>query len=76
MECRDFCYWLQGYIELSGLDGLTSIQTDIIADHLKLVFDKQTPDRPIVYDDRVMQKIPIVPKPMEPFDPVSTPFIC
>jgi len=42
---RDFCYWLQGYFELTNTTRLTDNQTEIIKDHLNLVFDKKTPDR-------------------------------
>ena len=43
MNERDFCYWLQGYIELTNKDkGLTTAQVAIIKEHLALVFDKVT----------------------------------
>jgi len=52
MTPRDFCYWLQGFFELTGesdVNGnyltLDRTQIQILKDHLKLVFDKQTPDR-------------------------------
>lgn len=39
MTSRDFCFWLQGYLELSGgNDSLDSLQLDCIAKHLALVF--------------------------------------
>ena len=45
MTARDFVYWLQGYLELENTGaGLTPLQKEIIKEHLKLVFDKQTPD--------------------------------
>lgn len=70
MDSRDFCYWLQGYIELNGMSGLTGMQTDIIKDHLKKVFDKQTPDRQITYP-------PIFePSQIKPLKHIETPFIC
>lgn len=43
MSTQDFCYWLQGYFEISGEECLTKEQVKIVKDHLKLVFDKQTP---------------------------------
>lgn len=48
MTPRDFCYWLQGYIELGNAEliGIPPLQARIIGDHLKLVFSKETPDRP------------------------------
>lgn len=41
MTSRDFCYWLQGYFELSAKrnePGLSAEQAKCIADHLALVF--------------------------------------
>lgn len=46
MNPTEFCYWLQGYFELrEGNSALTEGQTEIIKDHLQLVFKKDTPDR-------------------------------
>lgn len=44
MTPRDFVYWLQGYLELENPASLNAEQTQIVKDHLKLVFDKQTPE--------------------------------
>lgn len=49
MQELNFCYWLQGYFELTDSKELDSNQVDIIKDHLKLVFNKVTPDRSIGY---------------------------
>lgn len=38
MKSRDFCYWLQGFFELSNDQILSSSQLKMIQDHLKLVF--------------------------------------
>lgn len=41
MTCRDFCYWLQGYFEITGSSpykNLTEDQADMIKRHLNLVF--------------------------------------
>ena len=40
MTSRDFCYWLQGYFEISGtpLEGFGREQVDAIRRHLGLVF--------------------------------------
>jgi hypothetical protein len=44
MTPEQFTYWLQGYSEIANsLPNET--EWKIIQDHLKLVFDKQTPDR-------------------------------
>jgi len=42
---QDFCYWLQGFVELQDSDSISDKQWLVIKDHLKLVFDKKTPDR-------------------------------
>ena len=44
MTPENFCYWLRGYIELSGDDvSLTPNQVKMINDHLDLVMIKTTP---------------------------------
>ena len=46
MNSTDFTYWLQGFVELSESDAVPNEkQWLMIKDHLKLVFDKKTPDR-------------------------------
>jgi hypothetical protein len=37
-----FCYWLQGYFELSGTKEVSPEQVKIIQEHLALVFRKVT----------------------------------
>jgi hypothetical protein len=47
MNSLDFCYWLQGFFELSKkpqLKELDENQVQTIKYHLKLVFNKETPD--------------------------------
>ena len=44
MTPEQFVYWLQGYMELTEPNDLTQRER-IIADHLKEVFEKRTPDR-------------------------------
>lgn len=45
MNATDFVYWLQGFVELTETSTINEKQWLVIKDHLKLVFDKQTPDR-------------------------------
>lgn len=46
MTPENFCYWLQGYFEISnGEVQLSKEKVQIIQDHLDLVFRKVTPDR-------------------------------
>ncbi len=61
MNERDFCYWLQGFVEINGPSGLTEEQMKIIKDHLSLVFDKQTP---VSWPGIVLEAQPFVPNPI------------
>jgi hypothetical protein len=45
MTSEQFTYWLQGFLEVSGQTVITAEQTQIIKDHLNLVFEKKTIDR-------------------------------
>lgn len=45
MTPERFCDWLQGFVELTETDNISERQWLVIKDHLKLVFDKKTPDR-------------------------------
>jgi hypothetical protein len=38
MKSRDFCFWLQGYFELTGIGELSGYQVEIVKKHLSLVF--------------------------------------
>lgn len=44
MTSKQFCYWLQGFMELTGEDAtLTPEQMKMVREHLGLVFRKVTP---------------------------------
>jgi hypothetical protein len=45
MTAEQFVYWLQGYLEIDNPSNIPLNQTQIIKDHLKLVFKKETPVR-------------------------------
>ena len=45
MDALSFAFWLNGFFELSDATQLDSKQTQIIRDHLDLVFTKVTPNR-------------------------------
>jgi hypothetical protein len=45
MKPEAFVYWLQGFLELENPKSLTVRQTQIVKDHLALVFHKATPNR-------------------------------
>lgn len=38
MTSRDFCYWLQGFFEVSNHTSVNEDQVEIIKKHLNLVF--------------------------------------
>lgn len=42
MTPRDFCYWLQGHLELTGAKTIDAMGTKMIREHLDLVFTKKT----------------------------------
>ncbi len=48
MTSRDFCYWMQGAIELNGSTSFNADQVKVIQDHLNMVFiheiDPSIPD--------------------------------
>ena len=44
MTSESFCYWLQGFLEVSQAEKIDAKQVQIIKDHLNLVFSKKTPD--------------------------------
>lgn len=43
MTPENFCYWLRGYLEISGSTSITDEQLKEISNHLDLVFTKLTP---------------------------------
>lgn len=56
MYSQDFCYWLQGYFELSGTKELNEKQIEIVKNHLNLVF-KHEIDPQHEGDPTVLQNI-------------------
>jgi hypothetical protein len=46
MTPQDFAYWLQGYFEMQDPHEIGPNQTNMIRNHLKLVFEKKTPEYP------------------------------
>jgi hypothetical protein len=44
MTPEQFCYWLQGFFEISGAEKIDARQTKEIKNHLSTVFEKVTPD--------------------------------
>jgi hypothetical protein len=69
MTPENFCYWLQGFFELTNSMELTPAQHDSIKEHLQLVFKKTTsiPD--------LFPQAPKVDPFGQPFWPNTTPNI-
>lgn len=44
MTPEQFVYWLQGFMEVQDPVALDEKQTQIVKDHLALVFKKETPN--------------------------------
>ena len=64
MTAEQFVYWLQGFMEINDPATLGVRETQIIKDHLKLVFDKQTPPRKQLLTERTQP--PTAPWPYTP----------
>jgi hypothetical protein len=67
MTAEQFTYWLQGFMEINNPEILGVRETQIIKDHLKLVFDKQTPDRTVTP--------PLAPMPNWQVEPAPNPYL-
>jgi hypothetical protein len=56
MTPENFCYWLQGYFEINAVyltQGLDAAQTEMIREHLQLVFQKLTSSKGLKPDTTV-----------------------
>jgi hypothetical protein len=62
MTSEQFCYWLQGFAELSGDNPPTPEQWKSIREHVATVFTKVTPP---------VQCVPNLAKPSPTIDPVK-----
>ncbi|MDH5219214.1 MAG: hypothetical protein OEX19_16030 [Gammaproteobacteria bacterium] len=58
MTPEQFCYWLQGTMEIMNPESLNAKQIQIIKDHLQLVFNKVTPDRGKIFRDPTEYELP------------------
>jgi hypothetical protein len=75
MSPENFIYWLQGYFEISGNKKLNESQVQVIKDHLKLVFDKQTPNRETSTTIKFCNPSPFI-SPAGPFIDLSKGPVC
>ena len=74
MTAEQFTYWLQGFMEINNPETLGVRETQIIKDHLKLVFDKQTPDRNPILKDNPETTLPPYPGITYYPDPYAPPY--
>jgi hypothetical protein len=56
MTAEQFTYWLQGFMELTSMNHLNTTQFQIVKDHLALVFQKKTPNRPLTEPNPLSNK--------------------
>lgn len=74
MTAEQFTYWLQGFMEINDPETLNKRETQIIKDHLALVFQKETPTRVEIPID-FPNKTEIVTNPFEKGYPTVNPYI-
>lgn len=56
MNAEQFCYWFQGFLELTKGSQLEQDQIKVIKEHLELVFAKETKERVITANDMLNTK--------------------
>ena len=56
MESVNFCYWLQGFFEIAKPSEITSEQTEMIKNHLNLVFFHDI-DPKASKDEKIQEKM-------------------
>lgn len=72
MTSRDFCYWLQGFFELTKSGPIDQIQAKTIEQHLALVFAHEIdPSFGDKAKQEALNEIHTPPKPLKPFPPMS-----
>lgn len=79
MTSRDFCYWLQGYFEISQNKSLGIDETAMIKKHLDMVFVHEIdPSHGDAKAQHALNKIHNQPPPgpTEPFDPSGPKIRC
>lgn len=61
MKSRDFCYWIQGFFEMSESQHLTAKQVEMIKRHLQLVFKYEID--PSMGNDKIQDALNDIHKP-------------
>lgn len=69
MTSRDFCFWLQGFFEVSEADNLSTAQTDTLKNHLSMVFVHEID--PSMGDQDVQDKLNALHGPRGPAGPAG-----
>ncbi len=69
MSEKNFCYWLQGFFEMTEADTLSKKQVLMIKEHLNLVFTKVTGDDKKQLRDLANENVPVVLGPRSFFGP-------
>ena len=57
MNYEQFAIWLQGFFEISNAETVNREQTQIIKDHLALLFEKKTPVRKEKIEDESSEQL-------------------
>ena len=90
MRSRDFCFWLQGYFELSDSPGrITAEQAALVRRHLDLVFAHELAptsfEAPVKQPEPALPPVPVThpcepahetPAPTRPVEPQTEPPRC
>lgn len=66
MTSRDFCYWLQGYFEVSNPKMIASEETEAIKNHLAMVFKHEID--PSMGSQSHQEQLNLLHKPPRPND--------
>ncbi len=66
MTPREFCYWLQGHIEIGEPKALTEEQVKMIKRHLDLVFTNVSAERDRFLDNKPFQPHDRIPLDFQP----------
>lgn len=81
MQSRDFCYWLQGFFELSGDKAqITAHQAALIRRHLDLVFAHEIDtslrerEQPVIPRPTPAPEPPPSPEPLPEREPLPVPY--
>jgi hypothetical protein len=56
MNYEQFAIWLHGFLEISNAESIDKQQTQIIKDHLALLFEKKIPDKPVFPPNQLMSE--------------------